>query len=526
VSQPKQVKGGLAAALTGTESGSLQVAVQMHDHTMLLAGVPAKKFYFDAKTNIENSVAVSRYYEFDMIAAGLDLYNIEIEALGGKMIYGENSMPTIDFRDPLIKKPEDLAKLKNKKLDFRKVGRFPFILELSNLMLEYGFGTGLVCSPFSMAVGMRGFPALYKDMRKNPKFYDELMTYIVDDVLTPWIKVQNEETGNLMITGADAWACIPNLSNKEMMDWVVPYNQRLTQNIKKFGALFMSVSGDYCEERLEKFDPKILHGSFDVEIASQGAPVIFLGMGRWQDYPLEAVREYTAKYREQGKKVTIMAGVNARLLRDGPADKIIDTVKRYIETFGRDHDLTIFLANIPADTPSDHIHAAVAAVHQYGKLPISENLDKIELKIPKKESFKEWIKKKEKGSTLQKVEVRRGLAGLLWKQMEPINRNAKFKELYKDTKLSILYNLTDQSYGALITVDNGKLDVKHVKNDKETLQNLKVDASMACSAELFFDFGAGKLSKMAAMVKMLTGKLKIKGMKQMQELGKIMALLG
>ena len=128
--------------------------------------------------------------------------------------------------------------------------------------------------------------------------------------------------------------------------------------------------------------------------------------------------------------------------------------------------------------------------------------------------------------SLQKVEVRRGLAGLLWKQMEPINRIDKFKELYKDTKLSILYNLTDQRYGALITIDKGKLDVKHVKNDKETLKNLKVDASLACTAELFFDFSGGKLSKMAALIKMLTGKLKIKGMKQMQELGKIMALLG
>jgi uroporphyrinogen-III decarboxylase len=327
------------------------------------------------------------------MAAGLDLYNIEIEALGGKMIYGENSMPTIDFRDPLIKKPEDLEKLKNKKIDFKKDGRFPFILELSELNLEYGFGTGLVCAPFSMAVGMRGFPALIKDMRKNPKFAHDLFKYIVDDVLTPWIKVQNEVTGNLMAIGADAWACIPNLSVKEMMDWVVPYNLRLMQKTKKFGVLTMSISGDYCEERIEKFDPKILHGSFDVEIASQGVPLIFLGMGRWHEYPLESVREYTAKYREQGKKVSIMAGVNARLLRDGPVDKIIDTIKRYINTFARDHDLTVFLANIPADTPSDHIHAAVTAVHTYGKLPIADNLDKIELKVPKKEPYKEWRKK-------------------------------------------------------------------------------------------------------------------------------------
>lgn len=109
--------------------------------------------------------------------------------------------------------------------------------------------------------------------------------------------------------------------------------------------------------------------------------------------------------------------------------------------------------------------------------------------------------------------------------MEAINNIVKFKELYKDKELSILYNLIDQPYAALIKVETGKLDIKHIKNDKETLENIQVDASMACSTELFFDFSSGSLSKFAALTKMLTGKLKIKGMKRMQELGDIMSLL-
>ena len=124
-----------------------------------------------------------------------------------------------------------------------------------------------------------------------------------------------------------------------------------------------------------------------------------------------------------------------------------------------------------------------------------------------------------------KVEVRRGLAGLLWRQMEPVNELDKFKELYKDKTLSILYNLTDQSYATLIKVENSKLDISHIKKEKEVLENLQVDASMACSTELFFDFSSGSLSKFAALTKMLTGKLKIKGMKKMKELGDIMSLL-
>jgi uroporphyrinogen-III decarboxylase len=521
MSQPGEVKRDIGSLIGGGE-GTISIAAQCHDHTMYLAEIPAKKFYTDYKLNTETGALVGEYYNLGSLAAGFDVYDIEVEGLGGKLIYGENSMPTIDFRDPLIKNQEDLDKLKRKKIDFYKDGRFPTILEM--LKSDIGLGMCVFCSPFSLAVGLMGFPALIKAMKKTPKFAHELFEFIVDDVLTPWIKIQNETTGALMGVGADAWACVPNLSIKEMNEWVVPYNQRLEKKAKNVGVLTMNVSGDYCEERLEKFDKKILHDSFDVQVASMGGnPAIFLGMGRWHEYPLDAVREYTAKFRDEGKAVTITAGVNARLLRDGPIEKIVDMIKRYIDTFARDHSISILLANIPTDTPSDHIHAAVAATHTYGKLPIADNLDDIDFKIPKKKSFKEWRKDhKVKPKT---DETRIGLAGLLWQQMSAINNNDKFKTQYADAKMSFLYNLTDQRYGALIKIENGKLEVSHIRNDKDTLKNLEVDGSIACPAGLFFDFSSGNLSKFGALLKMITGKLKVKGMKKMQELENIMNLL-
>lgn len=398
-SQMEKGGGGFASLFARPGLPWIPVGAQMHDHAMTVAGVPAKKFYYDARTLVETTVKVVNYYEMDTILPFADVYNYEIEAMGGKMIYGEDSMPTIDFRDPLIKDPEDLRKLKEKEVDWRKDGRLPYALESINISEEFGQVQGMFCGPFSMAVGMRGYPALIKDMRKRPEFAHELFTFIVDDVLNPYLKVQNEETGILMATGADAWACVPNLSVKDMKEWVVPYNQRLTEKTKKFGVMGLVISGDYCEERPEKFDVEVVYGCFDIIIASQGAPSIFLGMGRWHDYPLKPVLDYAAKYREQGINIPIMAGLNARLLRDGPVEKIVSTIKRYIDTFGHDYELIIFLTNIPADTPPSHVHAAVAAIHTYGRYPIADNLDDIEFKLPKRESFQEWEKKEDKGAT-------------------------------------------------------------------------------------------------------------------------------
>ena len=240
---------------------------------------------------------------------------------------------------------------------------------------------------------MRSYPLLIRDMRRQPEFAHKLFTFIVDDVLIPYLKVQKEYCGVTVARGADAWASVPNLSVNDMKEWVVPYNQRMITGAAEYGISANSNSGDYNEERPEKFDTEIVHGSFDVEIASQGSPSLFLGMGRWEEYPLEPVRDYTAKYRNQGTSVRITAGVNARLLRDGPIEKIVSTVKRFIDAFGRDHVLSIFLSNLPMDTPPAHVHTAIAAAHIYGRKPIAEHLDEIEFSIPERETFQEWKKR-------------------------------------------------------------------------------------------------------------------------------------
>jgi hypothetical protein len=58
------------------------------------------------------------------------------------------------------------------------------------------------------------------------------------------------------------------------------------------------------------------------------------------------------------------------------------------------------MSNVPADTPPRHIHAAVAAVHTFGRLPLAENLDRIEFSVPERESFQDYIQKMSEGRGL------------------------------------------------------------------------------------------------------------------------------
>jgi len=226
-------------------------------------------------------------------------------------------------------------------------------------------------------------------MRRRPEFFHDLMKFIVDEVTLPYLKAQKDYAGITMSGGANAWAMVPNLSAAELIQWSVPWDRRLVEGAANFGVTAGCGGGDYCEERPERFDAALLHSAFDVQTAS-GQLRLFLGMGQWHKYPLQAVLDYTARYRRQGIRIPLSASINARLMRDGPVSEVTDLVKRYIMTFAAEHALTISIANIPADTASDHVHAAVAAVHTYGRFPINPDLANMGLELPRRETFAEW----------------------------------------------------------------------------------------------------------------------------------------
>ncbi len=371
----------------------IPIMAPLAEHAQFLTGIPARRFYADAQINVYTLAALAAYYGFDNAMGVGDTYNYEAEAMGQKLIYSENAMPTVDSRDPLIKQPDDLKKIKVP--DWLHAGRIRFVLDLIRLNSEMGMMGGKFCAPFSLAVNIRTYPLLIKDLRKNPEFAHDLFTFLVDEILTSYLKCQKEHCGIAAATAPDAWSAFPNLSPDLAEKWVLPYAERLFKNCLNFDVkAVVAGSCDYCEERIEKFDKAILFRCFDVQKKlAFGMPMVFLGMGRWHEYPLEPVVEYLAQYKTNNVRATVMAQINARLLRDGPADKIVDLVKRLIDTFGRDHNLTIIMSNVPADTPPRHIHAAVTAAHTYGRLPLAENLDTVAFHIPERESFQEYVHK-------------------------------------------------------------------------------------------------------------------------------------
>jgi len=379
---------------TEQDQSHIPIMAQMHDHVAHLIKVPARTFYSDAKILVDGFETVSDYYGLSEPIPMADVYNGEAEAMGAKMIYSDKAMPTVDHSQPLIKRPGDLSKIKVP--DWKTKSRLPYFMEIVKLCQERGFRNGAnFCAPFSLAVALRTYPKLIRDMRKDPAFAHELFTYLVDDILTPYLIATHEVSGANIMIGADAWAAFPNLSIPMLEEWVVPYIHRLAENLMPHGIIpIITGSADYCEENPANFDGNLLKQALDIQYSMMGEPFFVMFMGRWQDLPLEPLRDNLAQYHTDEDLPLIQAGVNARMLRDGPVELIVDAIKRYIHAIGRDNNVELILANIPADTPPNHVHAAVAAAKTYGNYPIAKDLDALDFKISSKPSFEEFMKGK------------------------------------------------------------------------------------------------------------------------------------
>ena len=206
------------------------------------------------------------------------------------------------------------------------------------------------------------------------------LNFFATKSLPPYIEMIRNEVGdpNLIFDGRDAWASPPIITLDMMDEYVVAYTERLRN---KLGDKLITRGnwGDSRSRDIERF--------FSQKIRCSPGSLGVLDPDLYEVGP-ERVKAYANK-----RKAFVTAGVDATLLQNGPVEVIVERIKLYIDKMARDGRCMIHLNQIPAETPSQHIHAAVAACHAYGKYPIPDNLEDIHFEIPERESFSEFMLK-------------------------------------------------------------------------------------------------------------------------------------
>jgi uroporphyrinogen-III decarboxylase len=363
------------------ENTHVTIGAQSNDHSAYLAGVSSKRFFTDALTFTHLQLLVTEYYQLDVFSNFWDVYNIEAEALGQKVVYNPGGIPDVDRAKPLICTPSDLDRISPP--DPYKSGRMPWVRQVNKHYLEM---TGKLervyfSAPFSIAANIRGYETLVNDMFERPSFVHRLFKFLCDDVIVPFIEVMRSEVGNpdLVIDGRDAWASPPLITLDMMDEYVVAYTERLRNKLGD-KVIVRGHWGDAKSRDIERF--------FTQKLKCSPGSLSVLDPDLYEIGP-ERVKSYANK-----NNAFVTAGVDAELLKNGPIEAIVERIKLYIDKMARDGRCMIHLNQIPDDTPPDHIHAAVEACHTYGRLPISENLGDVHFEMPNRESFSEFMLKK------------------------------------------------------------------------------------------------------------------------------------
>lgn len=128
---------------------------------------------------------------------------------------------------------------------------------------------------------------------------------------------------------------------------------------------------------------------------------------------------------------------------------------------------------------------------------------------------------------LEKKRIR-GFAGLIASGLLPLNDNQKFREQFANTNMKILLNAVNVNFAALIIIKKGVLSIESIPNKpKENLKKKKVgwDALLAMDTQTYLALAMNRLPMSKLGLKVLTGKVKVRGLRKLLVLKKMLILL-
>jgi uroporphyrinogen decarboxylase len=203
------------------------------EHSARVIGKTPSEIAQDEDLIVESQLACYEMYRHDLIAIGVDIYNIEYEALGAKVFFPENEeLPSIS--ETMISGPDDIDRLTIP--DPEKDGRMPMFLNAVQRVNEKVGSevivNGTVVGPFTLAAIMRGFENFVMDLVMEPEFAYKLMEF-ANKVSLAFAESFIKRGVGLSIN--ESWIAPPLLSPAFYAENVVGYERQLIQAIKKLG---------------------------------------------------------------------------------------------------------------------------------------------------------------------------------------------------------------------------------------------------------------------------------------------------
>ena len=241
----------ILAMLSGTIPDSCPFAPAIYEHKAALINRSPADVCRNVDLLVESVEAEYNTYKPDVLVVGIDIYNIEAEAIGCEINFDtDNGVPTIKSR---VLNESNLKELRIP--DPEKDGRMPLIIEATRRVNEKFGKEVLVCAgvsgPFSLASSLMGDENLLIASIEDPEYVSEVLKFTTS--------VIKKYTSALLATGADIMvfdsaAAPPLVSPNQYKENIFPNVKDLFSHLASSGSKFLSyIVGGNTIDSIEYF---------------------------------------------------------------------------------------------------------------------------------------------------------------------------------------------------------------------------------------------------------------------------------
>jgi len=324
---------------------TVPVYAQISHHSARLVGESTVGFFTDAGKFLRAELAADIFYDIDGPTIHYDVYNIEAEALGARLLWREGQVPAVDPRTPLLSNVDAWESLPAVKVGAS--GRMPYVLEMNARLKDIGLApkvrfTGL----FTLAANLVGLEQLLFSIVSRPDSVHRLMHFLTHEVVAPWIVCQRERCGSReTATGSDALASPPLISVAMVREFCLEYVQELEKLVG--GVRLAGLWGESAiREPRELLDVKLAGSPGSIQVLDPD--VTLLGPSLFKRYADET-------------GASLVMGLDASLVGCGTETDVTNRATRFIEEAGLQGRFVLFINDIPFDAPVENVRAVVRA---------------------------------------------------------------------------------------------------------------------------------------------------------------------
>ena len=323
----------------------------IYEQKAFLIGSTPSRVSRDAELFYRALMVEAETYQADALVVGMDVYNLEAEAIGAKVSYyedeGDTSIPGIRPGDHVLKFGDDLSGLKipNPARD----GRMPINLDVARRAARAGLNEtvpvrGALSGPFSLALNLLGPEDFFIGMLDDPDYCTRVLEFCAETIITFGKAYLDAGVGVIMF---DSQASPDLLSPQMYEEKSLPHTQRIIAALRDAG---------------ERYCPLIIGGN------TTGMLEAYLQTGTRQ-----ILCDFSADwcvFAEQctAARVSVRRNLSPHLVQKGTPGQLLDEARRYIKEATGVDGFILGTAVVPFGTPKENIFAVrQAAVETEGK---------------------------------------------------------------------------------------------------------------------------------------------------------------